>query len=927
MPALPILRRRRERRIEQRQQKNDRFAGGLIGAGLAFFAFLGLTILGLTLAYASLTADLPSLETLPALLEPPSGSLLQPTRIYDRSGTRLLAVLAPQDAPRRYISLDSDGLPSEHLPESLARATVALTDPGFWAHPGYSLGGLANPKVHPTIPQKLVADLMLWDEPPGLRRALRERILAAQLVSHYGREKVLEWYLNAANYGRLAYGADSAAQLYFGKSAAELNLAESVLLASVSQSPAINPLDAPQAALQRQQEALNALAAAGVFPPEEIETARAAPLIFQPDTSFQSPAPAFVALALAQLETRFSRARVERGGMVVLTTLDYEIQSRAACVVRVQLARLAEVEPPACEGASALPPLPPGLLAQDASASAAVIDPRSGQVLALVGDTKNGMESPFLTPHRPGTLLTPFIYLAGFTRGLSPATLAWDIPPAGSVSPADLDSYRGPIRLRAAMANDLTIPTRQVFDDMGAALVGQTLRAFGLDLTPASLDELLAVENRYTVLDMARVYGVFAAQGTLVGYESPIDEWTLLSIRGADGRDYARWSLPSSEQVVSAPLAYLVTDVLRDETVRISPTSFAIGRPAAVKTGLSPDGSETWVVGYTPQRVVSLWLDGEGLSELPAAGLWTALMQAASREAAPEDWPRPPGIVRLNVCDPSGLLPTEACPNIVTETFLDGYQPLQPDSLYRAYTINRETGLLATVFTPPALIENRVYLQFPPEAADWAAARGLQSPPNAYDTIRAPRFNPMVNITSPALFDEVKGMVAIAGTAAGENFASYRLQYGQGLNPSGWVLISESNQPVAAGTLAEWDTSGLSGLFAVQLLVIGADGRLETATTQVTVDNESPLIGLDFPLQGAEILLAENPQIIFQPRVTDNLFVQQVEIWLDARRLASFDAPPFTTTWTARRGGHVLRIVARDRLGNESILEVNFTVK
>ncbi len=928
MPALPILRRRRERRIEQRQQKNDRLVGGLVGVGLAFFAFLGLTLLGLTLAYASLTAGLPSLQTIPALLEPPSGSLLQPTRFYDRTGAQLLAVLAPQDAARRYLPLDPSA--SEHIPESLARATVALTDPGFWAHPGYSLGGLANPNFHPTIPQKLVADLMLWDEPPGLRRALRERILAAQLVSHYGREKVLEWYLNAADYGRLAYGADSAARLYFGKSAAELNLAESVLLASVSQSSAINPLDAPQAALQRQQEALNILAAAGVFPPEEIEAARAAPLLFQPHTSVQSPAPAFVALALAQLETRFSRTRVERGGMVVLTTLDYEIQSRAACAIRAQLARLAEVESPVCQGASALPPLPPGILAQQASASAAVIDPRSGQVLALVGDTKDGMESAFLTPHRPGTLLTPFIYLAAFTRGLSPATLVWDIPEAGSVSPAELDAYRGPIRLRVAMANDLPLPTRQMFDGMGAALIGQTLRAFGLDLTPASLDELLAVENRYTVLEMARFYGVFAAQGTLVGYETTpgvFDAWTLLSVRGADGRDYARWSAPRSEQVVSAPLAYLVTDVLRDETVRISPTSFAIGRPAAVKTGYGPDGSEMWVVGYTPQHVVSLWLDGEGLSELPAAGLWTALMQAASHQAAPEDWPRPPGIVRLNVCDPSGLLPTEACPNLVAETFLDGYQPLQPDSLYRSYAINRETGLLATVFTPPALVENRVYLQVPPEAAAWAAARGIQSPPNTYDTIRAPRFNPAVNLTSPALFDELKGTVPIVGTAAGENFASYRLQYGQGLNPSGWVLISESNQPVEAGTLAEWDTSGLSGLFAVQLLVIGADGRVETATTQVMVDNESPLIGLNFPLDGAEISLAENPQIVFQPRVTDNLFVTRVELWLDERRLAFLDAPPFTTTWTARRGSHVLRIVARDRLGNESVLNVNFTVK
>jgi membrane carboxypeptidase/penicillin-binding protein len=930
MPALPILRRRRERRIEQRQHKNSRFSGGLIGAGLTIFTILGLLIVTSVLAYASLTSDLPSLETIPALVEPPTGSLLQPTRIYDRTGEYLLAVLAPQDAPRRYLPLAPDA--QEHLPDTLARATVALIDPGFWAHPGYSLGGLANPHSHPTIAQKLVADLVLWDEAPGLRRALRERILAAQLVSDYGREKVLEWYLNTAWYGCTAYGADSASQLYFGKSAAELNLAEATLLASVNQSPAINPLDAPLAALQRQQEALKVMQAAGLISEQEAELAQFSALIFQPDSTPVSPAPAFVALTLAQLETRFDRARVERGGMVVLTTLDYETQMRASCAVRTQLARLAEVESPACEGAASLPPLPPGLLADEASASAAVIDPRTGQILALVGDTKNGTESAFLTPHRPGTLLTPFIYLAGFTRGLSPATLAWDIPPpvsrspaeAGSVSPTAIDAYRGPIRLRQAMLADLPIPTRQVFDGMGAALVGQTLRAFDFDVTAMSLDELLDVENRYTVLDIARAYGVFAAQGTLVGYEAPggLSGLTLISIRGADGRDYANWNLPVSEQVVSAPLAYLVTDVLRDAA------EFPIGRPAAAKTGLSSDGLDTWAVGYTPQRVVVVWLGGaSGLSTRPAAGLSLAVMQAASRSASADDWPRPPGVIRLNVCDPSGLLPTPACPNIVTETFLDGYQPFQADSLYRTYAINRETGLLATVFTLPQLVENRVYLQVPPEAETWALAEGIESPPTTYDTIRAPRFDPFVNITAPTLFADVKGGVTITGTAEGQDFAYYRLQYGQGLNPSAWVLISESETPVSAGSLAEWDTSGLSGLYALQLVVVRADNRLEMATTQVTVDNESPQIGLDFPIEGAEISLAEHPQITFQPRVTDNLFVDSVEIWLDGRRLVSFTSPPFSTIWTARRGEHTLRIVARDRLGNETIREVKFTVK
>lgn len=934
MSALSILRRRRERRIEQRQQRSDRRAGMLAALGVTFFSLLGFLLPGLALGYAWLTAGLPSAETLPALLEPPGGSLLQPTRLYDRTGAHLLAVLAPHDAPRRYLRLAdaplSEGAaPEEYFSAYLAGATVALIDPAFWEHPGYTFNGLTDPSYHPTIPQKLVAELVLWQEPPGLRRALRERILAAQLVRRYGRQKVLEWYLNSANYGRLAYGADSAARLYFGKPASELNLAEAVLLAAVNQSPAINPLDAPQAAVQRQQEALNVLQARRVFPREEIESARQTPLAFQPAQGFASPAPAFVALALSQLESRFDRARVERGGMVILTTLDFEIQSRASCAVRVQLARLAGDEPPACEGAVSLPPLPPGLESPDAAASAAILDPRSGQVLALVGETRDGQEAPLLAPRRPGRLLTPFVYLAGFTRGLSPASLVWDLPPPGT--PADqMTAYRGPLRLRVAMANDLPGPTRQVFEGMGALLVSQTLRAFGLDLAPTSLDDLLQTEARYTVLEMARVYGVFAAQGTLVGYpgaSASLQPWTLLSIRGADGRAYLEWNAPASEQVVSAPLAYLVNDVLRDATVRQSASLFETGRPAAIKPGRGPQEGEFWVAGYLPQRVVTLWLGGSGLTERAAAGLWVALLRNAASNAPLEDWPRPPGIVRLNVCDPSGLLPTEACPNVVVETFIDGYQPLQSDSLYRAYAINRETGLLATVFTPPALVENRIYLQVPPEAAAWAAAKGIPTPPAAYDTIRPPRPSPGARIASPDLLEERKGTVVVRGTAAGEGFVSYRLSYGQGLNPAGWVLIGEGSQPVEDGILAEWDTGGLNGLYALQLMVIRAGNRIETTSTLLTLDNEPPQIALEFPGEGAELALADTPQMVFQPRVRDNLRLTRVEVWLDDRRLAAFDAPPFAVSWQAQRGAHTLRILARDALGNESTLEVRFTVR
>src|SRR5262249_21000502 len=153
------------------------------------------------------------------------------------------------------------------------------------------------------------------------------------------------------------------------------------------------------------------------------------------------------------------------------------------------------------------------------------------------------------------------------------------------------------------------------------------------------------------------------------------------------------------------------------------------------------------------------------------------------------------GVSVVNVCDPSGMLPTPDCPNLVSEVFLDGNEPIQPDNMYRKYSINRETGLLATVFTLPQLIEDRVYLVVPPEAHAWAESAGLAVPPSTYDVIQAPQLNPDVNISSPALFVEVNGSVKIEGTAAGSDFVSYRVLVGQGLNPQKWIQVAEGTEP------------------------------------------------------------------------------------------------------------------------------------
>jgi hypothetical protein len=155
--------------------------------------------------------------------------------------------------------------------------------------------------------------------------------------------------------------------------------------------------------------------------------------------------------------------------------------------------------------------------------------------------------------------------------------------------------------------------------------------------------------------------------------------------------------------------------------------------------------------------------------------------------------------------------------------------------MFRKYSINRETGLLATVFTLPQLIEDRVYMVVPPEARAWAESAGLAIPPADYDVIQVPPHDENVNITSPEELSEVSGSVPIEGTAAGDDFASYRVLVGRGLNPQEWILVGEGTAPVTQGLLATWDTHDMHGLYAVELQVIRNDQRVELAIIQVTV--------------------------------------------------------------------------------------------
>ncbi|HCR70359.1 MAG TPA: hypothetical protein DIW23_02850, partial [Anaerolineae bacterium] len=444
-------------------------------------------------------------------------------------------------------------------------------------------------------------------------------------------------------------------------------------------------------------------------------------------------------------------------------------------------------------------------------------------------ETNQGVETPLTTSHQAGSSLDAFVYLTGFTRGLSPASLTWDIPNQENYQNFD-NEFHGPMRLRTALLNDYQVPVEILKNQMGVENILDITQSFGID-----------VNDDVSLIDLASVYGVFATQGVHFGQQldNEFMPVSVLRVEGVDKSVMLDWSIPQAQTVITPAMSYVMTHVLSDDVERA--TAFDVNRPVGIKVGQTFDAQEAWVVGYTPYYVVATWTGVRNENDLitprfPAV-LWNALMQTASQNKPADGWSAPLGVSTITVCDPSGLLPTRECPNLVSEVFLNGSEPTQADNLYREFSINRETGLLATVFTPPELIDNRIYLVYPDDAREWAQSAGIDIPPTSYDAIQAPPVNPNVNITFPALFADVNGVVQIIGTASGENFVSYRVQVGKGLNPQEWIQLGGDNTtPVEGNILAEWDTAGLSGLYAVQLIVIRNDQVIDTAVIQVTIN-------------------------------------------------------------------------------------------
>jgi 1A family penicillin-binding protein len=674
------------------------------------------------------------------------------SNIYDRHGRLLYEMPPPHTGSHSPVPLSD-------VPIALRQAIIATEDATFYDNPGVdakailravwiNLRGGEVLSGASTLTQQLARNLLLSPEERyerTLYRKLREAILAWRISRQYSKDQILELYLNEIYFGNMAYGVEAAAQAYFGKPVRDLDLAECALLAGLPQAPAYyNPLENLEGAKARQAVVLDLMAKQGHITDAQARLANEEKLYFA-SAPFDIRAPHFVMYVRGLLEQELGLERLEQGGLQIYTTLDLDLNEAARDVMRYRLSRLAE-----CDDQQANCP-PGGHNVRNAALVA--LDPQTGEILAMVGSPDyfsariDGAVNGTTALRQPGSSIKPITYAAAFAQGdFTTATMMLDVRTSFLTAegtayvPMNYDlQFRGPVRLREALASSYNLVAVKVLDAVGIETMTGLARRLGI----TTFDDLEALGLAVTLgggevrlLEETAAYAAFANGGYAaqpVAIRRVEDEVGNLLWSQGDGL---------GSRVLDERVAYLVTDVLSDDRARIPSFGEAsvlkLTRPAAVKTGTSTDYRDNWTVGYTPELVAGVWAgnaDNEPMRDVSgisgAAPIWHDFMELALKGQPAKSFRQPEGLVEVEICALSGLLPGPDCPHRVTELFVQGTEPTETCTMHQRIAIDRTTGLRATSATPPERIVEQVYTILPPEAHDWARQQGIAQPPPA----------------------------------------------------------------------------------------------------------------------------------------------------------------------------------------------------
>lgn len=753
----------------------------------------GVGILAIAFLFAWYAKDLPSPNKIRSLTP------VQATQILDRNGNPLYQAYGDE----KRINVDF-----KDIPDSVKHATIAVEDKTFYTNYGFDpLGIIRGVILRPltghsveggsTITQQYVKNALLSPE-RTVDRKIKELILSIEITTLYSKDQILNLYLNDIPYGSNAYGIEAASETYFNKPAKDLDLAQAATLASLPQAPSYySPYGSHvDALMQRKNFVLSRMESLGYISAAEEIAAEKQTITFAPRHD-SIKAPHFVFYVLDQLEQQYGSQLVLEGGLKVTTTLDPDAQAAAE---------------------QAIADAKPKLSKYNASNAALVsIDPKTGQILAMVGSvdyfdtTHDGNFNVATAPRQPGSSFKPIVYATAFKGTISPATTLWDVTTNfNGYTPQDFDGKNhGPVSVRSALDRSLNIPAVKTIALVGVNNVLQTAKAVGittLNQTGQYGLSLALGAGDVPPLEMAGAYGTFADGGV---YHAPS---AILKVEDSKGRILQQWH-DSKSTALSPEVAYEINNVLSDNNARTptfgarSPLYFS-DRPVAAKTGTSEDFRDGWTIGYTPSVATAVWTGNNDYSPMAknvdgvvsAGPIFHEFMATYLKAKPVEQFQRPSTIVDATVDALSGKKPTQYSQTI-TDIFAPWQLPTTTDDVHVAAQINKNNGKLATDNTPSDLVETQVYTELHSEKPNdpsweqpvlaWAQANGYQvsSPPTEKDD--TPAQAPVtVSITSPHDNSIIEGPFDIVADPASPNPISKVNFY-----VDGTLAGTQTNQP------------------------------------------------------------------------------------------------------------------------------------
>ncbi|MEZ4180551.1 MAG: PBP1A family penicillin-binding protein [Candidatus Doudnabacteria bacterium] len=634
---------------------------GLIMASV-FLGFMGIfALIGLSAGTYLLSVNA-SLPTYAELLE---RDIPESSKVYSRDGTLMYEFHG--EYKRTQIDL-------EQVSPYLVDATIAVEDKDFYNHGAISIEGIARAlkanyesgspaQGGSTITQQYVKNALL-DRSKLYSRKIREVLLSYKVEAHFTKDEILELYLNEIPYGRNAYGVEAAAQSYFGKSATQLNLAESAYLASFPQAPSLySPTGSnPEALENRKELVLTLMRDQGYITDLELNQAQNTKVEFQP-VKTEIIAPYYISWIQNYLTEKYGQEFLREGGLKVYTSIDLKLQALAEKVVK--------------EGAEKNKSSNRAY-----NAALVAVDSKTNKVLAMVGGKdyfgapepagcRVGVNCKFepnvnvaTSLRQPGSSFKPYAYLTAFKPefGYTPLSKVLDVPKSfgtyggRAYIPQNYDgSSHGLITIRKALAGSLNVPAVRTLEAVGVDNVVETAHSLGISAPLKDCGLSLVLGGcEVELVDHATAFSVLA-NGGKAATGSP-----FIRIEDKNGKILEE-SSNQAVQVVNPEAVYELTSILTDDQSRQyvfgpnNPLKFDDGRPVAAKTGTTQNWKDGWTLGFTPQITVGVWT-GNNDSSLMRAGadgvftaapIWKAFMEEAHKELPVENFSVPSGIVQV----------------------------------------------------------------------------------------------------------------------------------------------------------------------------------------------------------------------------------------------------------------------------------------